>query len=283
MFNARITTVALTATAAIAFLGLAACGQKTPPTPSSDDPAVQAEIDKDANLKAREEELARKEAELALKEREQDLARREAELARQTAKPATAKPAAKPATTAAAATPKPDAAGPKPYTVPAGTSLSAQLPASITTKTARVGDRVAANLTSDLIVDGKVIAKAGALLQGSVTEVISGSRKIGGTPTLGLSFDNLTLADGGDMPISARITQVAAKSDTARDTAKIAGGAVAGAVLGHQVDSDKGKIIGAILGAAAGTAAAKNTGTEVELPAGTVVGLTLNSPVTVTM
>jgi biotin carboxyl carrier protein len=283
MFNSRITAAALIAPIAIAFLALAACGQKTPP--SSDDPAVQAEIDKDADLKAREEELARKEAELALKEREQDLARREAELARQSSKPAASRPAAtpKPATTTVAEVPKPVAAGPKQYTVPAGTSLSAQLPATITTKTARVGDRIAANLSSDLIVDGKVIARAGALLQGSVTEVISGSRKIGGTPTLGLSFDNLTLADGGDIPISARITQVAAKSDTARDTAKIAGGAVAGAVLGHQVDSDKGKIIGAILGAAAGTAAAKNTGTEVELPAGTVVGLTLNSPVTVTM
>ena len=284
MFNSRITAAALIAPAAIAFLALAACGQKTPTPPTSEDPAVQAEIDKDAELKAREEELARKEAELALKEREQDLARREAELARQAAKPATAKPAAKPATTTAAATPKPVvAAGPKQYTVPAGTSLSAQLPATITTKTARVGDRIAANLSSDLVVDGKVIATAGALLQGSVTEVISGSRQIGGTPTLGLAFDNLTLADGGDMPISARITQVAAKSDTARDTAKIAGGAVAGAVIGHQVDSDKGKIIGALIGAAAGTAAAKKTGTEVELPAGTVVGLTLNSPVTVTM
>ena len=281
MPNSRITAAALIAPVAIAFLTLAACSQKTPP--SSEDPAVQAQIDKDDELKAREEELARKEAELALKEREQDLAHREAELAKKSSKPATSRPAAapKPATVAEASKPVP--AGPRQYTVPAGTSLSAQLPATITTKTARVGDRIAANLSSDLIVDGKVIAKAGALLQGSVTEVISGSRKIGGTPTLGLSFDNLTLADGGDIPISARITQVAAKSDTARDTAKIAGGAVAGAVIGHQVDSDKGKIIGALLGAAAGTAAAKNTGTEVELPAGTTVGLTLNSPVTVTM
>jgi hypothetical protein len=78
MFNSRITATALFAPVAIAFLALAACGKKSPPSPSSDDPAVQAEIDKDAYLKAREEELARKEAELALKEREQDLARREA-------------------------------------------------------------------------------------------------------------------------------------------------------------------------------------------------------------
>jgi len=54
-------------------------------------------------------------------------------------------------------------------------------------------------------------------------------------------------------------------------------------VIGHQIDSDKGKVIGALIGAAAGTAAAKKTGKEVVLPAGTVVGMTLESPVTVTM
>lgn len=267
----------LIAPAAIAVLALVACGEKTPP--SSSDPAVQAQIDRDADLKAREEELARKEAELALKEREQDLARREAALAKQSA------PAAKPKTVATtASTSRPVAQGPKQYTVPAGTSLSVQLPATITTKTARVGDRIAAHLTSDVVVDGKVIAKAGALLQGSVTEVVSGSNKVGGTPTLGLAFDNLTLADGGDAPVAGRISQVAAKSDTARDTAKIAGGTVVGAVIGHEViKGDKGTLIGGLLGAATGTAIAKKTGTEVELPAGTVIGFVLDAPVTVTM
>jgi hypothetical protein len=264
---------------ALAALALAACGSKAPET--SEDPAVQAQIEEDAELKAKEEELARREAELALKEKEQELARREADLAKATTKPA-AKPAAK--TPAPAPEPAPKvAAGPKQYTVPAGTSISVELPAAISTKTARVGDRVSAYLTSDLVVDGKVVAKAGALLQGSVSSVVSGSQKIGGTPELGLRFDNLTLADGSDTQVNGTVTQVAAKSDTARDTAKIAGGAIAGAVIGHQVDSDKGKIIGGLLGAAAGAAAAKKTGTEVELPAGTVLGFTLNSPVTVTM
>jgi len=261
---------------ALAALVLAACGSKTPPT--SEEPEVQAQIEQDTELKAKEEELARREAELALKEKEQELARREAELAK-----ATEKPKAKPVASAPAPAPKPVASGPKQYTVPAGTSLSVELPAAITTKTARVGDRVSAYLTSDLVVDGKVIAKSGALLQGSVSTVVSGSQKIGGTPELGLKFDNLTLADGSDTPVNGSVTQVAAKSDTARDTAKIAGGAIAGAVIGHQVDGDKGKIIGGLLGAAAGAAAAKKTGTEVELPAGTVLGFTLNSPVNVTM
>jgi len=282
MLKTRTLSLALLLPAAAAVLALAGCGQKAPPT--SEQPAVQAEIDKDAEMKAKEEELARKEAEIALKEREQSLAEREAALA----KASEPKPKPKPSTsggstTASAPAPAPKPAGPRNYTVAAGTSISVQLPATISTKTAKVGDRIAANLSNDLVVDGKVIAKAGALLQGSVTEVISGSKKIGGTPTLGLAFDNLVLANGSDTPVSGRISQVAAKSDTGRDTAKIVGGAAVGAIIGHQVSSKNGTLIGGLLGAAAGTAAAKNTGTEVELPAGTVIGFTLDSPVTVEM
>lgn len=273
---------------ALAALALAAC-EKKPEETSADlsDPEVQAEIDQDADLKAREEELARREAEIALKEKEEELKAREAALAAKSS--GSSKSSSSSARTAPsraespAPAPKPVASGPKKYTVPAGTSISVQLPAEITTKTARVGDRLTAHLTNDLVIDGKVLAKAGAPLQGSIVQVISGSKTVGGKPTLGLAFDNLTFADGSDRPVSGSITQVADKSDKAGDTAKIAGGAVAGGVVGHQIDGDKGKVIGAIIGAAAGTAAAKRTGKEVVLPAGTVLGITLDSPVTVEM
>ena len=270
----------------IVFVALAfsACGKKpAEATAVTTDPAAQAAIDDSAELTAREEELARREAELALKEKEKELADREAALAQASApKPKPRAPAASPSQPAAPKpAPTPVAAGPKNYTVPAGTWVSVQLPAEISTKTAKVGQRFTANLSSDVVVNGVTVAKAGAPVQGSITEVISGSNTIGGKPTLGLTFDNMTF-NGGDKQVSGRLTQVAAKSDKARDTAKIAGGAVAGGVIGHQVDSDSGKVIGAILGAAAGTAAAKKTGKEVVLPAGTVIGFTLDSPVTVT-
>jgi glycine zipper 2TM protein len=270
---------------ALAALALAACGKK-PEEPAATDEAAQAQAEQDEALKAREDELARREQELALKEKEQQLNDREAALAKASAPKPAPKPAAaapKPSTTAAAPPPKPAAPVAKDYTVPAGTSISVQLPAAISTKTAKVGDRISANLTNDLVIDGKTVAKAGALMQGSVSQVVSGSKTIGGTPTLGLTFDNLTFADGGDRPVNARVTQLSEKSDKGGDTAKIAGGAVAGGVIGHQISHKNGAIFGALIGAAAGTAAAKKTGKEVSLPAGTVVGLTLDSPVTVTM
>ena len=270
---------------ALAALALGACGKKPADEQAAAqaDAAAKAQEEQDAALKAREEELKVREQELAMKEKEKELADREAALAKASApKPAPKAPAATAA--AAPATPKaaPVPAGPKNYTVAAGTSISVQLPAAISTKTAKVGDRLSANLQNDLVVDGKTVAKAGALVQGSVTQVVSGSNTIGGTPTLGITFDNLTF-EGGDKPINARITQVSEKSDKAGDTAKIAGGAVAGGVIGHQISHKNGSVIGAIIGAAAGTAAAKKTGKELVLPAGTVVGMTLESPVTVTM
>jgi len=51
------------------------------------------------------------------------------------------------------------------------------------------------------------------------------------------------------------------------------GGAAAGAIIGHQIDHKKGSVIGGIIGGAAGTAAAQKTGSEVILPAGTVVSV----------
>jgi len=275
--------------AAFVALTLAGCGGSKEPaeqaaTPLTDDVtivAAQAEADAAAAAQAvKEAELARLEADMTLKEREAELARREAELA---AKQRAAQQAAAPRPVAAApvAAPVPAATAPAPaavartYVVPAGTQMSVEIVSPITTKTAKVGDRIDGRLVSDVVVDGKTLVMAGAAIHGTVTEVVSGSQKIGGTPTLGLTFNQLTLTGADAVAISGRITELG-KSDTARDTAKIAGGALAGAVIGHQIDSDKGKIIGGILGGAAGALAAKKTGTEVELPSGTVVGFLLD-------
>lgn len=287
MFENRSSTFLYVLPAAFVALTLAGCGGSKEPaeqaaTPLSDDVtivAAQAEADAAAAAQAvKEAELARLEADMTLKEREADLARREADLA---AKQRAAQKAAapRPAATAPVKAPAPVAKAPeavaKTYVVPAGTQMSVEIVSPITTKTARVGDRIDGRLANDVVVDGKTLVMAGAAVHGTVTEVVSGSQKIGGTPTLGLTFNQLTLTGADTVAISGRITELG-KSDTGRDTAKIAGGALAGAVIGHQIDSDKGKIIGGILGGAAGALAAKKTGTEVEVPSGTVVGFLLD-------
>lgn len=244
---------------------------------------------------AREAELAQREADLAA--REAVLAAEAAQAAAAAApKPATppavaAKPVvavkpvvskpALPAATAAAAKPVLPAA-PQIVTVPAGTQLALSLATPVSTKTSKVGDTVRARVTTDVLVDNRIAIAAGTTVAGQVTDVVSGSSKIGGVPTLGLSFDRLEMPGNVDVPISGEITQKG-KSDTARDTVKIVGGAAAGAILGHQVKGgDKGKVIGGLLGGAIGAVAAQKTGTEVELTEGTGLSIALAAPVQIT-
>jgi hypothetical protein len=280
-------------TLALAFaLGTVACGGPSAPAPEAPAPTVEpsaatpppdaAQDAAAAEQAAREQALAAQEADLALREREAELARREAEVTAREA--AAAKPAPRPAAVTkpaapAAAPPKQAAAPPPPpppVTVPAGTQLSVNLEDAYSTKTNAVGQPVAGRLASDLIVGDRVVARAGAPIRGSITEVTSGSNKVGAVPALKIDFTELVVADGSTMTINARINQKG-QSEKGRDTAKIVGGTAAGAIIGHQVDDSSGKVIGGILGGAAGAVAAKKTGTEVEIPAGSVLAANLRS------
>lgn len=280
---------ALVLLTALGALALSACGNsKSPPETAAAPAAAPVEAAPDASdpaaeLAAREQELEAREAELALQQREADLARRESELVARQSTPKPVAPARttsttpKPAATTASTTPKPAPVVVTPINVPAGTALSVELTSGVNTKKVLVGNPVEGRLATDVLVDGRVAAKAGSIVRGTVTEVVSGSAKIGGTPTLALAFDTLTLVSGVNVPISGRFFQQE-KSDTGKDTAKIVGGTAAGAVIGHQVDDDKGTVIGGVIGGAAGAIAAQKTGGEVRLPAGTVISVTLEAP-----
>jgi hypothetical protein len=276
----------------VSTLALVGCGQQAATPSPSGTPigAAAADAESQVAAEARAAELAAKEKELA--DREAAIAQQEFAAAEQQAADAKARsdaaaaaaatkaanrPASKPASTATAtATPKVAAPAPTPILVPAGTALAVELTANVNTKRVQVGDPVQARLASDVVIDGRRAAKAGAIVTGSVSQVVSGSDKIGGMPTLGLTFTSLVAADGSTQPINAtHLTQ--GKSETGRDTAKILGGAAAGAVVGHQVDDDKGAVIGGLLGVGAGAAAAKKTGGDIKLLAGEVLQVSTTS------
>ena len=237
---------------------LAACSNKEPETaPAADEPAAEAE--------SAPAEAAPAPAPAAAP-------------APAPATTAAPRPAAKPATPAAAPKPKPVQV----VTIPPGTVLSMSLATALNSKTAKVGDPVKATLTSDVMVDGKTAIANGTTVAGSVVKVVSGSDKIGGTPTLAVSFERIELPGGVDVPVSGEITEKG-KSDNTRDTVKIVGGTAAGAIIGDRViKGDKGKVIGGLLGGAVGAVAAQKTGTEVEMAEGTALSLVLNAPVEIT-
>jgi hypothetical protein len=287
----------LAAIAGAATLALGGCGQSPAPEAGANAnsaPAAeqtQADAAREAELASRESELAAREAELAMKQKEQELAAREAALAKKekaaakvAATPAKKSTAPKPAAVLATNDPLRAASQPMksakamPITVPAGTLFSVNLSSDLSTKTAKVGDPIDARLASDLVVNGRTALAAGSPVRGTVTEVVSGSNKIGGVPTLAMTFDRLELENGQTVAINGRVVQQG-KSETAKDTAKIVGGAAAGAVIGHQIgDNDKGTVIGGLLGGAAGAVAAKKTGGEVTVPAGTTVTFSTDAP-----
>ena len=277
------------ALAATVALGVTACGKPSAPPREAIAPAPaaaplaaeappagsNAQDQAAAERAARDLELKAKEVELQLRERElaaQEAAANPPVRATSVPQPATA---SRPAATAAA--PAVAAPPPPPVTVPSGTQLSVMLNQPYSTKTTPLGEPVVASLASDLVIGGRRVAKAGATLRGSVTEVTSGSRKIGAVPALKIDFNELVVADGSTAAVNLRVAQKG-QSEKGRDTAKIVGGTAAGAIIGHQIDDDSGKVIGGIIGGAAGAAAARKTGTEVEVAAGTVVTATGRTP-----
>lgn len=275
-------------------LALTGCGRSGPEPQSSPaaDSMQAADAAREDQIKAREDELAKREAELAAKEQEQAAASKEAEEAAQKEREAAEKTAAakKAATAAKAAATRSTAASsnasnaapkpaprpaPKPIDVPSGTQLTVALSSDLTSKTAKAGDPFESRLVSDLVIGERVAVPSGTRVTGTITDVVSGSKAIGAIPMLGLKFDSLVLENGRQIPIRGELREQG-KSEKGRDTAKILGGVAAGAILGHQVKKgDSGKVIGGLLGGAVGAVAAKKTGTEVQLPAGSTLTISL--------
>ena len=176
-----------------------------------------------------------------------------------------------------------EAVAPKPRTVtiPAGTSLSMTLETSLSTKTASVGDRFTARVSSPLEIAGTTVIPAGAVVSGHVA-LTEQPGKASGRGKMQLAYD--TVRFGGrtyEMDSVSRIYE--SDSGRGKDAALIGGGAVAGGVAGAIIGGsagDAGK--GAAAGAVAGTAASLLTrGPQLQLPAGTALAVSLDRSVTV--
>jgi len=159
-------------------------------------------------------------------------------------------------------------APPKPTTamVAEGTILDVRLTQSLSSATARVGDKFTGVLERDLEANGQVLAPKGSRVTGQVTEV-AGAGKVKGLAKLAV---NLTAIEVGSerYTIDTNTVSQTAEKSTSRDAKVIAGGAGVGAVIGAIAGGKKGAAIGAAVGGGAGTAGVLATkGKEVEYPA----------------
>ncbi len=146
-------------------------------------------------------------------------------------------------------------------TVPAGTHITVRTDSQINSATAHVGQSFHANLTRDLVVHSKTIAKSGAPAKGKVTYVKSSGRlHAPGQVTIRLT--SIQLANGKTLPVSTSGFHTKGKSHTKGNVTKIGGGAAAGALIGGLAGGGKGALIGTAVGAGAGTGVAAATGKE---------------------
>jgi hypothetical protein len=145
-------------------------------------------------------------------------------------------------------------------TIPAGASLTVRTSSTLSSGEAHAGHAFDANLTRNLVVHGKTIAKAGAPVRGKVTYAkASGRLHDPGQLTLRLTSVEV---DGKMVPIATSSFHAQGKSHKKGNLEKIGGGAAGGALIGAVLGGGKGAAIGAGVGAGAGTGVAAATGKE---------------------
>jgi hypothetical protein len=160
--------------------------------------------------------------------------------------------------------------------VPTGQELDVRLGTTLSSKTAKVEQRFEATTVADVTQNGRVLIPAGSMVRGVVAAVDPADR-VHRAGSLTLSFDEITLRGRG-YPIRAQATNIF-ESGGIREEGGTAGvGAGAGAIVGGIIGGLKGAILGAVIGA--GGAIAATEGKDVELPAGSIIRIRLDSPLT---
>jgi hypothetical protein len=204
------------------------------------------------------------------------------------ATPPPAPPATAPVSRPAVERPRPPAPPPAPTTVtlPSGTRFDMAAGDTITSRTAKVGDPFTARVVDDVRnAAGKIVIPAGSQVNGTISDVKPAPNP--NTPgTLTLAVSSITIR-GTNYPLEASIDSLETvhkgRGITTGDAAKVGAGAVAGAIIGRVVGGNKrGTIIGGIVGGAAGAGvAATSKDSDIVLPAGAHMIVTVTKPLTV--
>ena len=130
--------------------------------------------------------------------------------------------------------------------------LQVRLNGSLSTNTAKTGDRFTATLDQPIYEGSKVIARQGAQVEGRVTDSDKGGR-VSGVASLTLNLTRIQTVTGKYADITSEPLIVDANSTKGKDVTKIAIVSGIGTVVGALAGGGKGAAIGAASGAAAGT------------------------------
>jgi hypothetical protein len=179
---------------------------------------------------------------------------------------------------------------PKTFPVQSGTRIRVRMNETLSSKTARVGDRFTTNVTEPVYSNtGVLVIPAGSVVTGRV-DTVTPAAKGGRTGRIGVSFMSVRTPNGYTRAINGSLTDLdskSAKSDSEstasgdkmahRKLIFIGGGGAGGAILGAAIGGGKGALIGGLLGAGGGFLGEKYTkGEEATVKSGTEFGVVLN-------
>ena len=157
--------------------------------------------------------------------------------------------------------------------VPVGTEFDVRLGQSLSSSTNLVEDRFEATTLVDLWQGDRIIVPAGSVMRGIVSSVVKTTRTER-TGKLTVAFDQVTIGRRSH-PIRATVTNIIESEGLKGEAGKIGAGAGVGAIIGGILGGAKGAIAGIPIGGG-GTVAATE-GKDVDLPAGSVLRVRLDS------
>jgi len=157
--------------------------------------------------------------------------------------------------------------------VPVGQQLDVRLQDTLSSGSSQVEDRFIATTIVDLLVDGREVIPAGSEMRGVVSGVNSAGR-VDRKASMALIFDQITV-NGRSYSMRGTVTELEGEGYRG-DAAKIGTGAGIGAIIGGILGGVKGALAGILIGG--GGVVAATEGQEVELPAGTILRVSLDTP-----
>ena len=85
--------------------------------------------------------------------------------------------------------------GERAWTLPSDTVISVQMNTTLSSRTARVGDKFAATVTVPVYINGKTVIPAGSVVEGRVTQVTP-AKRMNRSGTIGIDFDDIIFPNG---------------------------------------------------------------------------------------
>lgn len=168
-------------------------------------------------------------------------------------------------------------AGDRQGAIPVGQEIDVRLQDTLSSDTAQVEDRFQATTVVDLKQGDRVLVPAGSTVRGVISSVQEAGR-LDRKGSMTLSFDQITVK-GEEHPINATAVKAFESGGYREDATKIGAGAGVGGIIGGILGGIEGALAGVLIGA--GGVVAATEGQDVELPAGTIVRIRLDSPVNV--